>query len=72
MPRANPPRSRRSGRCPPLRSEERDARGRLIYDCQIPHPEDHPKGGFFKVNPNMREFYYHGYHFTYDQTMIDD
>ncbi|MCD7920660.1 MAG: MBL fold metallo-hydrolase [Clostridiales bacterium] len=57
---------------PPLRSEERDARGRLIYDCQIPHPEDHPKGGFFKVNPNMREFYYHGYHFTYDQTMIDD
>ncbi len=60
------------GMAPPPMDEERDAEGRLVYDCQIPHPEDHPKGGFFKADPNMREFYYHGYHFTYDQTMIDD
>lgn len=54
---------------PPL-DEERDAQGHLVYDCQFPHPEDRPKGGFFKANPNMVDFVFRGYKFTYDRTLL--
>ncbi len=51
-------------------SVERDDQGRKIYDCQRPHYEDIPKDGFFKVNPNMVNFSYKGFKFSYDKTMI--
>ncbi|MCD8023370.1 MAG: MBL fold metallo-hydrolase [Lachnospiraceae bacterium] len=54
---------------PPMEIE-RDAEGHKIYDCQRPHPEDMPKGGFFKANPNMVDFVYKGYKFSYDKTLI--
>lgn len=57
------------GGMPPL-DEERDDQGRLIYDCHFPHPEDRPKGGFFKANPNMVDFVFRGCKFTYDKTML--
>lgn len=53
---------------PPI-VDERDADGNLIYDCQMPHSADVPKDGFFKVNPNMVDFVYKGYHFSYDKTL---
>ncbi len=62
------PEPKEQGR-PPI-SEERDAEGHLVYDCQFPHPEDKPKGGFFKDNSNMVNFFYKGYRFTYDKTLL--
>lgn len=54
----------------PILPDEKDAQGRVIYDCHIPHPEDRPKGGFFKASPNMVEFVLRGVRFTYDKTLL--
>jgi len=55
---------------PPTTVEDRDAQGHMIYDCHFPHPEDRPKGGFFKSNPNMVDYFWHGMSFSYDKTML--
>lgn len=55
---------------PPLGLEPVD--GHRVYDCQMPHIEDRPKGGFFKENPNMVSYVYKGRVFTYDKTHIKD
>ncbi len=49
---------------------EYDDEGHEIYDWKRPHFEDMPKGGFFKEDPNMVEYIYKGYVFTYDKTMM--
>ncbi len=49
---------------------EFDAEGHEIYDWKRPHYEDIPKDGFFKEDPNMVEYVYKGYVFTYDKTMM--
>lgn len=45
--------------------------GHKVYDCQMPHAEDRPKGGFFKESPNMAEYVYKGRVFSYDRTQIE-
>ncbi|MCD7761681.1 MAG: MBL fold metallo-hydrolase [Lachnospiraceae bacterium] len=59
----------KSGQRPPM-TDERDADGHIIYDCQFPHSADVPKDGFFKKNPNMIDVVYRGYQFSYDKTML--
>ncbi|MCD7956413.1 MAG: MBL fold metallo-hydrolase [Lachnospiraceae bacterium] len=54
---------------PPM-TDERDADGHIIYDCQHPHSADVPKDGFFKENPNMVDFVYKGFRFSYDKTLL--
>ncbi len=60
---------RQSGKRPPV-TDERDASGHIIYDCQFPHSADVPKNGFFKENQNMADVVYRGYQFSYDKTML--
>lgn len=50
--------------------EEYDDEGRLVYDCQRPHPEDIPKDGFHKNNENMVDYFWKGFRLSYDKTMI--
>lgn len=54
---------------PPMEAEY-DDQGHEIYDCQRPHIEDIPKDGFFRVNPNMVDFVYKGYEFSYDKLLV--
>lgn len=49
---------------------EYDGEGHEIYDWKRPHYEDIPKDGFYKENPNMVDYVYKGYVFTYDKTMM--
>ncbi len=49
---------------------EFDDEGHEIYDWKRPHYEDIPKDGFFKEDPNMVEYVYKGYVFTYDKTLM--
>lgn len=55
---------------PPPLLEERGPEGQTVYDCKIPHPEDRPKGGFFKSNPNMVDYQWKGLRFSYDKTLL--
>lgn len=57
-------------KAPPPLPEERGPEGQMVYDCKFPHPEDHPKGGFFKSNPNMVDYQWRGIHFSYDKTLL--
>lgn len=59
-------------RQPPQFPEERDEQGRVIYDCKLPHPEDHPAGGFFLNNPNVVDYFWRGMSFSYDKTMLTE
>lgn len=46
------------------------ADGRTIYDCQAPHAEDVPAGGFFRDTPTMKDYVYKGHLFRYDITKL--
>ena len=48
---------------PSLEQPEHD--GHKVYDCQCPHIEDIPKGGFFG-KPKKRVLIYRNYRFEYN------
>lgn len=54
----------------PQLCEEYDGEGRLVYDCHSPHPEDVPKGGFAKGDENRVDYFWKGFRFSYDRTMV--
>lgn len=58
-------------RRPPLRFPE-PVEGHIVYDCQLPHPEDCPPGGFFRSGDTMKNYIFKGYRFTYDTTRVGE
>lgn len=56
-------------RRPPLRFPE-PVDGHTVYDCQLPHPEDCPAGGFFRAGPTMTDYFWRGCRFTYDAARL--